>query len=179
PVLAALRRLGAGGVQVIATYPNNDAGVLNIIEALEAFIATAPDGIQLHRSLGRYNYHGVLALARDDGARIACVGNSSSGIKETPAFGCPTVNIGSRQAGRLRAGNVIDAGYDTGEIVAAVGRCLDDGSFRAACRTTENPYGVGEAGPKVAAVLAAVALDANLIRKRMTLLGETRDGWFR
>jgi UDP-N-acetylglucosamine 2-epimerase (non-hydrolysing)/GDP/UDP-N,N'-diacetylbacillosamine 2-epimerase (hydrolysing) len=179
PALDALKRLAAEGVQVIATYPNNDAGGRRIIAAVEALAAKGVPNLQLHRSLGRYNYHGVLALARRPDSRVACVGNSSSGIKETPAFGCPTVNIGSRQAGRLRANNVLDAGYDADAIVEAVNRCLHDEPFRARCAAVENPYGIGDAGPKVAAALAAVALDAALLRKRMTLLGETRDGWFR
>lgn len=179
PALAALAQLAEQGVQVLATYPNNDAGGRHIISALETFGKTAPAGIQLHRSLGRYNYHGVLALARDENIRVACVGNSSSGIKETPAFGCPTVNIGSRQAGRLRGENIVDADYDADEIAAATERCFSDAAFRDVCRAADNPYGIGDAGPKVANVLADVPLDGALIRKGMTLLGETRDGWFR
>src|SRR5665213_4352576 len=135
--------------------------------------------MQLHRSLGRANYHGVLALARDPAMRVACVGNSSSGLKETPAFGCPAVNIGSRQDGRLRGDNVVDCPYDAAALVAAVRKCLFDEAFRKTCREAENPYGLGDAGKKIAQVLAEVPLDQKLIRKRMTLLGETKDGWFR
>ena len=179
PALEALRRLADGDVQIIATYPNNDAGGRRIIALLEALAAENHPHIQVHRSLGRYNYHGLLGLARRPGSKIACVGNSSSGIKETPAFGCPAVNIGSRQDGRLRAENVIDVGYDTNAIVTAVRRCLDDDMFRAECQACDNPYGVGDAGVKIADVLAATTLDARLLRKGMTLVGETRDGWYR
>jgi len=121
----------------------------------------------------------VLALTKDAALRVACVGNSSSGLKETPAFGCPTVNIGSRQEGRLRGENVIDAGYDSQEIGAAIRRCLFEEDFRELCRKADNPYWLGDAGPKIAKVLADVALDQNLIRKKMTLKGEVRDGWYR
>ncbi len=179
PTLEAMTRLAADGVQVIATYPNNDAGGRRIIAELDRLAAEGIAGLQVHRSLGRWLYHGVLALARDPSLRVACVGNSSSGLKETPAFGCPTVNIGSRQLGRLRAENVLDADYDAAAIETAVRRCLFDDTFRAQCRAVENPYGIGDAGPKIADVLARVPLDRNLIRKGMTLRGETRDGWFR
>jgi UDP-N-acetylglucosamine 2-epimerase (non-hydrolysing)/GDP/UDP-N,N'-diacetylbacillosamine 2-epimerase (hydrolysing) len=179
PALESLKRLAAEGIQVIATYPNNDAGGRRIIAALKALAAENLPNLQLHRSLGRFNYHGVLALARRPGGRVACVGNSSSGIKETPAFGCPAVNIGSRQAGRLRAENVLDAGYDSDAITDAVRRCLHDEAFRGRCAVVENPYGIGDAGLKIANALAAVKLDAALLRKRMTLLGEAKDGWFR
>ncbi len=179
PALAALRELAARGVQVILTYPNNDAGGRSIIGRLEAFAAEGLENVQLHRSLGRHLYHGVLALARDPGRKVACVGNSSSGIKETPAFGCPTVNIGSRQAGRLRGENVIDTEYDATAIREAIERCLDDEAFRRRCREGDNPYYMGGAGPRVAQVLAGVPLDRALLRKRMTLQGEHRDGWYR
>jgi UDP-N-acetylglucosamine 2-epimerase (non-hydrolysing)/GDP/UDP-N,N'-diacetylbacillosamine 2-epimerase (hydrolysing) len=179
PSLAALERLARDGVQVIATYPNNDAGGRSIIKALDAWAVRGTPNVQVHRSLGRWLYHGVLALSRTTGGRVVCVGNSSSGIKETPAFGCPTVNIGSRQQGRLRAGNVIDAGYDVGEIEAAARRCLFDDSFRAKCGGVDNPYGTGDAGKKIADVLAKVDLGPGILRKAMTLKGECRDGWFR
>lgn len=179
PSLEAMKRLAADGVQVILTYPNNDAGGRHIISALEAFSAENPNNIQLHRSLGRYLYHGVLGLARDASVRVACVGNSSSGIKETPAFGCPTVDIGSRQAGRLRGVNVLNAGYDAHDIYNRVRTCFDDQAFRTDCRTGQNPYGLGDAGKKIAQILADVPLNQDLIRKGMTLIGEAKDGWFR
>lgn len=179
PSIEAMKQLAAQGVQVIMTYPNNDAGGPAIITSLNALGRQGVPGIQVHRSLGRHLYHGVLALARDAAIRVACVGNSSSGIKETPAFGCPTVNIGSRQDGRLRGENVVDAGYNAAQIVEAVTRCLHDEAFRTTCRNTDNPYYLGDAGKKIAAVLADVPINQVLLRKAMTLKGEARDGWFR
>jgi UDP-hydrolysing UDP-N-acetyl-D-glucosamine 2-epimerase len=179
PSLTALSDLAGQGVQVIATYPNNDAGGRMIIAELDALEKEGVPGILVRPSLGRSLYHGVLALARNQKAKIVCVGNSSSGIKETPAFGCPTVNIGSRQDGRLRGQNVLDTGYDAAEIVAAVKRCTGDEAFRLQSRTTDNPYYLGDAGEKIAAVLARIPLDKALLRKSMTLKGEARDGWYR
>lgn len=179
PSLAALEELAAAGVQVILTYPNNDAGGCQIVERLKAFAMLRIPNTQVHSSLGRHLYHGVLALAKDQGCQVACVGNSSSGLKETPAFCCPAVNIGSRQEGRLRGANVIDASYDKTDIVRAIRQCLFDIDFRELCRNASNPYWLGDAGPKIAQVLADVALDTNLIRKGMTLRGEVQDGWFR
>ena len=179
PSLRALNRLAEEGAQIIATYPNNDAGGRHIIDDLNAWAKGAPKQVRLQRSLGRYLYHGILALARDPARRVVCVGNSSSGIKETPAFGCPTVNIGSRQKGRLRGTNVLDADYDADKIYAAVRECFYDEAFRRKSRKTENPYGIGDAGIKVANVLAAVQLTPSLLRKRMTLIGEVRNGWYR
>jgi UDP-hydrolysing UDP-N-acetyl-D-glucosamine 2-epimerase len=179
PTLDAIQQLAAQGIQSILTYPNNDAGGRAIIEQLDDFKAQSIPNTQVHRSLGRHLYHGVLALARNPEVRIACVGNSSSGLKETPAFGCPTVNIGSRQEGRLRGENVLDVDYDSQSIQVSIKKCLYDEHFRALCRSAENPYWLGDAGPKIAEILATVPLDQSIIRKRMMLEGEVRDGWFR
>lgn len=179
PSLAVLKTFAAHGVQVIATYPNNDAGGRTIIAALQQIQATDSTLIQVYPSLGRHRYHGLLALARNPQVRMACVGNSSSGIKETPAFGCPTVNIGSRQQGRLKGDNVIDVDYKATAIHSAIAQCLYDDAYRQRCRDVKNPYYLGGAGRKIAEILASVDIDTKLLRKAMTLKGETQNGWFR
>lgn len=179
PSIDAIKRLADEGIQTVLTYPNNDAGGHAIKSVLDAFGSMDYKNTQVKRSLGRYLYHGVLALARNPDIRVTCLGNSSSGLKETPAFGCPTVNIGSRQEGRLRGENVLDAGYSSNEIYDQIKRSLFDENFRKLCREAKNPYWIGGAGPKVAEVLAMTPLDQGLIRKRLTLKGEAKDGWFR
>ena len=72
-------------------------------------------------------------------SKVACVGNSSSGIKETPAFGCPTVNIGSRQNARLRGNNVIDTSYNQREINLAINKCFQNNEFRKKSFNSINP----------------------------------------
>jgi UDP-hydrolysing UDP-N-acetyl-D-glucosamine 2-epimerase len=169
PSLRAMEKLAAEGWQVIVTYPNNDAGGRRIIEEIEKLNARRVPNLQVHRNLGRYNYHGILSAC---GTRVngVCVGNSSSGIKETPAFGCPAVNIGSRQDGRLRADNVLDVGYDEDAILAAIRKSIGDPAFRRQCRDTResNPYGTGNSGPRIAETLARTELGPRLIQKKMT-----------
>jgi UDP-hydrolysing UDP-N-acetyl-D-glucosamine 2-epimerase len=165
PSLEALRTLVGEGYQVVITFPNNDAGGREIVDELEFLLGL--DGVQIHKSLGRQRFHGLLNVIGRR-ARGALVGNSSAGIKETPAFGCPAVNIGSRQQGRLRGSNVIDVPYDTRAIREAIRRCVEDEEFRAACNTAMNPYGAGNAGPHIAEVLATIPIDARLLQKKMT-----------
>jgi UDP-hydrolysing UDP-N-acetyl-D-glucosamine 2-epimerase len=167
PSLEALEILAEEGCQVIVTYPNNDAGGKRIITEIEKLRKKEVNHIHIHQSLGRYDYHGILNLCGRV-ARGVCVGNSSSGIKETPTFGCPVVNIGPRQRGRLRGDNVIDVGYDRDEIVGAVRKALNDENFRTKCRNCKQPYGAGNAGSQVAHVLATVDIDLKLLQKRMT-----------
>jgi UDP-hydrolysing UDP-N-acetyl-D-glucosamine 2-epimerase len=179
PSLNAMIRLADEGVQVILTYPNNDAGGETMSKALKKVYELKNPNIQLHTSLGRFVYHGILALAKQPGWKVACVGNSSSGIKETPIFGCPTVNIGSRQQGRLRGENVIDAHYDTEQIYSAVKKCFFDEDFRSVCSNTINPYGGGNSGKLIAESLATVDLEPkHILRKGMNLQGREENGWF-
>ena len=50
----------------------------------------------------------------------ALVGNSSSGIMEAPFLRIPSVNIGTRQSGRLRSKSVIDTNYEKLNIKNAI-----------------------------------------------------------
>jgi len=167
PSLDAIRILAREGCQVIITYPNNDAGGIRIIREIEKLGRENLPNIQIHKSLGRYNYYGVLNLCGHAG-RGVCVGNSSSGIKETPAFGCPVVNIGSRQQGRLRAENVIDVPYHTEKILDACRKAINDNLFRQFCRQVENPYGAGNAGPRIAEILVKFEINSRLLQKKIT-----------
>lgn len=67
---------------------------------------------------------------------IALVGNSSSGLIEAPSLGTYTVNIGDRQAGRVRGNSVIDVACDAAEIEAAMNSVLTNGSHQ----VLVNPY---------------------------------------
>ena len=165
PPLQALKTLAREGYQIIITYPNNDAGGRQIIAELEK-LKDEPN-FQITKNLGRHRFHGLLNVIGRQ-ARGAFVGNSSACIKETPVFGCPVVIIGTRQQGRLRANNVIDVSYNADETLAAIRRCVEDEAFRLQCQTCENPYGAGNAGPRIAEVLATVSLDERMLRKKMT-----------
>jgi UDP-N-acetylglucosamine 2-epimerase (non-hydrolysing)/GDP/UDP-N,N'-diacetylbacillosamine 2-epimerase (hydrolysing) len=166
--IQAIRQLISMGIQVILTYPNNDDGSSEMIEEIEDLRKESQENIRINKSLGRYMYHGVLALSKLEEVRLVCAGNSSSGIKETPAFGCPTVNIGSRQSSRLRGENVIDAVCEAPDIFEKIKVGLFDEKFRATCKMTSNPYYLGGASRKIVEVLSTVELSKKLLRKKMT-----------
>ena len=165
PSLEALKYFAQKSVKVIVTYPNNDAGGRNIIGRLNRLKGIKNITVVSH--LGRYFYHGILDICRSSGKGV-CVGNSSSGIKETPAFGVPFINIGSRQEGRLRSTNVINAPYDKHRIIKAIKKGLFDKRFRKQCQRCRNPYGRGDSGIKIARVLAGIKIDKRLIQKKIT-----------
>ena len=48
------------------------------------------------------------------------IGNSSSGIIEAPSLGVPTINIGPRQEGRVKAKSVIQVDGTTKSIIKGI-----------------------------------------------------------
>ena len=96
------------------------------------------------------------------------VGNSSSGIIEAPFFGLPVVNIGTRQQGRQRADNVIDAPHNQEIIEQRIRQALNDIAFIQKARHCENPYGDGKAGERIAQILAQTPLDREFLQKKLT-----------
>lgn len=167
PSLEAIKYFAAKGAQVIITYPNNDAGGLRIIDLLRKLERDDYTNIKIFPHLGRYYYHGLLNICGRKAVGV-CAGNSSSGIKETPAFGCPFVNIGTRQKDRLRSVNVLDTGYEKKEIIRAINKSLFDKKFRTKCKRCRNPYGGGDTGNKIAEILANLDIDKKLIQKKIT-----------
>lgn len=156
----SLKALEDAGVQVLATYPNSDAGGRAMIAVLERW--RDRPWLRVVPNVGRRRFASLLKKA------AAMVGNSSSGIIEAPFFGLPVVNIGLRQAGRLRAENVLDVGHDRHAIGAAFRCALGDDAFIARARACRNPYGDGHAGERIAKVLASVEIGPRLLNKQIT-----------
>jgi GDP/UDP-N,N'-diacetylbacillosamine 2-epimerase (hydrolysing) len=91
------------------------------------------------------------------------VGNSSSGIIEAPSFGVGTIDIGSRQHGRLRATSVIHCDPTREKIANALQRLFSD-EFQDSLAQTINPYGDGGASARIVEIIAKEPLDG-LLRK--------------
>lgn len=88
------------------------------------------------------------------------VGNSSVGIREASFLGVPTVNIGTREAGRERSANVLDVDYDKAQIKSAIQKQLANGHY-----PSDTLYGSGGAGRRIAEILRDVPLK---FEKRLT-----------
>ncbi len=140
-------------LQVLCLMPNSDAGGALVRAELEALAGC--DGFVLLTHLPRDEY--LLCLASVD----VLVGNSSSGIIEAASFGLPVVNVGDRQCGRERSGNVIDVPVSYEAISEAIARALAVG--RAPC---VNVYGDGQAAHRIVDHLATLPLDPTLLHKR-------------
>ena len=155
-ILEALKELN---IQSVFTYPNSDSGGREMTRVLESY--RNHDFIRIVPNLGSEKYLSLLKMAS------VIVGNSSSGIFESPSFKVPAVNIGSRQHGRLTSTNVINVGYGKNEIMSAVRRALEDEDFRGRVRECVNPYGDGKAAEKTVAILERLTITPGLLAKWM------------
>ena len=142
---------GVTSASIVFTGVNADPGHDHLTNEIHAFVSADPTRRHLIASLGQSRYLGLLKIAD------AVVGNSSSGLIEAPALRVPTVNIGDRQKGRLRAASVIDCAPTKEAIDTALRKAIDP-QFRA--QLPENPslYGVGDAARRIKDVLKTADL---------------------
>jgi UDP-hydrolysing UDP-N-acetyl-D-glucosamine 2-epimerase len=135
---------------MIFTMPNADTENRTVSSMIEDF--------SLQHS-STQDYFSLMSVA------AAMIGNSSSGIIEAPSFELPVVNIGSRQAGRIRAANVIDVSYERKEVAEGLTKALSP-EFRANLKGLKNPYGSGKASEVIVEKLKEIDLNERLITKR-------------
>ncbi len=155
--LEAVSRVGEQGMQVAWLWPNVDAGSDDVAKGLRVFREKHdPDYMHFYRNFSPEDYALLINNAQ------CVVGNSSSGLREGAFLGVPCVNIGSRQAGRERAENVIDAGHNADEIESAIQRQLRHGRYPRSLM-----LGDGTAGQQIADVLAEFPFN---IHKRLNYL---------
>ena len=145
--------------QIVITYPNADLGHEIIIEKISEFAKQHRHRVCLSKNLGNPLFISLLSKT------AAIIGNSSSGIVEAPSFRVPTVNIGTRQEGKVRAASIIDTGYGEDEIEAGIALALRP-EFKEKLRDMKNPYGDGKAAPRIVEILERIELDATLLRKK-------------
>ena len=149
--------------QIVLTYPNADAQGALLASLLEGFASKHPARIFLAKSLGRISYLSLMNIS------AAVIGNSSSGVIEAPAIGVPTVDIGSRQNGRIRPSSVIIAEGDLDSIRSALATALTD-THRQISRTYAHPFGDGTASEKIVSTIASTNFQ-EILRKKFFDLG--------
>ena len=145
---ALLKALGAfSDAGIIFTMPGADKESGIIWKKILSFVRRNSHAKAI-RSLGSRAYLSFMKEAD------AIVGNSSSGLLESPALRKPAINIGNRQQGRVRAANVIDCKPQRISIQNSIRKAFSQ-KFRDRCRGSANPYGCGGATAKILQILKA------------------------
>lgn len=148
-VLLALERTG---FQTLALTPNSDAGGWLIRKILKH--REGREGLVVRTHLERPEFLSWMS------AVDIMIGNSSSGIIEAASFDTPVVNVGSRQDGRERSGNVVDVVAEEDEIVRGI-----DTAMAMKGEKWENIYGDGHATPRIVELLETLPLSGEVLLK--------------
>tara|TARA_R110002073_G_scaffold74100_2_gene181045 strand:+ start:34667 stop:35824 length:1158 start_codon:yes stop_codon:yes gene_type:complete len=151
-MLSALAQLPDTGI--ILTGSNADPGGLDIDALLQNFASEHEHAVYA-KSLGSARFISVLSEVD------VMVGNSSSGLYEAPSVKTPTVNIGDRQKGRLRASSVFDCEPQEETILAAIRKAL-----AADVSEVVSPYGDGNAAAQIVSALKSSDIRTLLSKKR-------------
>jgi UDP-hydrolysing UDP-N-acetyl-D-glucosamine 2-epimerase len=150
-LLRLCMRCASSPEKVLVLHPNHDPGREHIMTAIKE-----THGCTVRPHMPRREFVGVLRRAR------AIVGNSSAGLIECAALLVPAVNVGTRQLGRESPPNVIRASdWDFGRIEIALRTAMHHG-----CHPMRHPYGDGNAGRRIADILASLEPEQYPLAKR-------------
>lgn len=142
----------------IVTKANADTNGRVINRLMEEY-ANKHNNVRVYDSLGMKKYLSALKYAD------MVVGNSSSGLLEVPSFKIPTINIGDRQKGRIRATSILDVEPNADKIAVAMSHVLEP-DFQKVCQNTVNPYGDGNTSEKVVAAIKGMFSDGIELKKK-------------
>jgi len=120
-------------IKIIFTKANADTDGRIINQLIDSYVINNPQNAVSFNSMGQINYLSAMKYC------AAVMGNSSSGIVEAPSFQVPTVNIGDRQKGRIRAKSVIDCEPEKKLIISALCKALSI-DFLDSLKEINSPY---------------------------------------
>ncbi|MEQ9304957.1 MAG: UDP-N-acetylglucosamine 2-epimerase [Marinoscillum sp.] len=144
--------------QKVIIYPNADAGSGEMIDVIREYEAKSN-----YHAFGNVSRKHFLSLMKHSEFMI---GNSSSGLIEAPSFFLPVINVGTRQSGRLKGLNVVDAACEEQSLDMAI-RKISDRDFRVSLANAKNPYGDGKTSERVLRVIKSVDLKS-ILQKQIT-----------
>ncbi|NBI63086.1 UDP-N-acetylglucosamine 2-epimerase (hydrolyzing) [Clostridiales bacterium] len=133
-------------MKFVFTKANSDAGGRKINKLIDEFVEMNKDNCIAYASLGIKRYLSLVKYSE------FVLGNSSSGVIEAPCFHKPTVNVGDRQKGRLKAASVIDCTTETARIVEAMKKARST-EFKKLAKNAKNPYGEGDTAINIVRVI--------------------------
>jgi GDP/UDP-N,N'-diacetylbacillosamine 2-epimerase (hydrolysing) len=141
----------------IFTGVNSDSGGIDIRNKIIAYVKKNKNKSIFIESMGSVNYLSTMKIVN------GVIGNSSSGIVEAPFFKKPTINIGSRQNGRIQAKSIINCNLEKSSILAAMNKA-NSKKFLNSLKFFKNPYGLGNSSLKI----------LNILNKKKTYISDKK-----
>jgi len=145
-ILETIEAVKKSLLPALFVLPNNDSGHFDIIKVIKK------SRIQWTETLSLSQYSTLLSYAR------ILIGNSSSGIHEAASFKLPVINVGTRQNGRLKPKNIVNADYNRNDIYNKIKFCMSNKKFLKIIKSLKNPYGDGKSSLKIVKILEKIDL---------------------
>lgn len=144
--------------KIIFTKANADEAGRFINSQIDEYVSRNKNRAISFTTLGDLNYLSLLQFVD------VVMGNSSSGLIEVPFFKKPTINIGNRQANRLRASSVIDCQGNLASITAAIKQVLSQ-NFKQSLRNIISPYTQDKTANKIKTIIKNADLKKIVIKR--------------
>ena len=117
---------------LVFSSPNADHGYLEIIKLTKKYVKKNKNAFFI-KSFGRLEFISCLKLSK------VILGNSSSGIIEAPSLKTFTINLGSRQMGRIQANSVFNCEINKKNMIKIIQKIIND-NIKIKNNTFFNPY---------------------------------------
>lgn len=143
-------------IQTILIHGNADAGSQKIFKIIKNSEIKQYPTLSFEKYVNLLKHSSVL------------VGNSSSGIMESPFLHLPSVNIGTRQSGRLQSICTINVDYEKNEIKSAITKAISNKYFQHKCNIEKSLYGQGDSAKKIIKILEKLNLQKISIQKKIS-----------
>ena len=150
-----INAIAESNIPTIMIDGNADAGSKKISQS------SLPSNFKIFSTIDNEKFVNLLQYA------TCLIGNSSTGIIETPFLHVPSINIGTRQNNRLHSNSTIDIGYNKKEIKSAIDKILKDKKFNKKIQNTSGLYGNGNSSKKIISILEKLDLNSVPIQKEL------------
>ena len=112
---------------------------------------------KVYKNLGNQKYYSLLKFSD------LIIGNSSSGVLEAPSFKIYTINIGSRQCGRIFSKSIIKSDYNDKKLLNKILK------FISKKHNYKNPYYKKDTYKRIKSILKKIKLKDLKIKKFIDL----------
>jgi GDP/UDP-N,N'-diacetylbacillosamine 2-epimerase (hydrolysing) len=150
--------LKKSNLNIAFTYPNADPKNEIIIESYKKNFNDKNKYLFI-KNCGNENYASIMKNC------LFVIGNSSSGLVEAASLKIPSINIGTRQNGKLKPTNVIDSDYSIKKILIAIKKAQSP-KFKKEIKKLKNPYQSKLSVSKVVDTLVKLKINDKLLRKK-------------
>ena len=147
---------------IIFTMPNADIGYKFILNKIKEFTKNRKNAF-LFKSLGHQKYFSLCKFID------FYIGNSSSGIIELASFKKPSINVGTRQSGRMKPKNVIDCDYKKENILKKI-QVATSSKFKKKIIYLKNPYYKRDTSKKILKNLKKINFNKILYKKFVDII---------